>query len=108
MDNCPDDPNPDQQDTDSDGTGDRCDVCPLDPLDELSDVFTTSGLDLPALLQRYKAYLTRLKAKGINPWKDQPRRSDMHLTEDVGHFHLYAWLKEAVEDLYKMDIIKNK
>ncbi|MCP4404382.1 MAG: hypothetical protein GY801_44660, partial [bacterium] len=35
----------------------------------------------------------------LNPWKDQPRRkTDFHLTEAVGHFHLYAWLQEAVKD----------
>jgi hypothetical protein len=75
----------------------RFPVLALNPLDELTDVFEGAALDLPALLQRYKDYLARLKAKGINPWKDQPRRkADLHLTEAVGHFHLYSWLKEAV------------
>ena len=58
-----------------------------------------SGLNLPALLSRYKAYLVRMKAKGLNPFKDQPRRTDLHYTEAVGHFHLYAWLKEALDQL---------
>jgi hypothetical protein len=31
-------------------------------------------INLPALLTRYKDYLDRLRAKGINPWKKQPRR----------------------------------
>ena len=32
--------------------------------------------------------------------KEQPRRqTDLYLTEAVGHFHLYAWLKEALSDL---------
>ncbi len=35
----------------------------------------------------------------MNPWKDQPRRADIHLAEAVGHFHLYCWLKEAVDDI---------
>ena len=70
----------------------------LHPLDDLADVFASpTQLDLPALLQRYKEYLGRLKAKGINPWKEQPRRqTDLHLTEAVGHFHLYAWLQNAI------------
>ncbi len=76
--------------------GDRPPILPLEPLDKLSDVFDSSELNLPALLERYKNYLKRLKAKGLNPWKDQPRRSDLHLTEYVGHFHLYFWLQNAV------------
>ncbi len=72
-------------------------ILALEPLDDLSDVFEKPSLALPALLLRYKDYLTRLKAKGLNPWKDQPRRkTDFHLTEAVGHFHLYAWLQSAV------------
>ena len=78
--------------------GDRLPILALSPLDDLADVFSGPELDLPALLTRYKDYLKRLRAKGLNPWKDQPRRADLHLTEAVGHFHLYAWLKEAVED----------
>ncbi len=80
-------------------------ILALDPLDNLADVFEGPALsdsegnilNLPALLKRYKEYLARLKTKGINPWKEQPRRkTDLHLREAVGHFHLYAWLKEAV------------
>jgi hypothetical protein len=33
-DNCPDDPNPMQEDADADGAGDVCDPCPNDPLDD--------------------------------------------------------------------------
>jgi len=76
--------------------GDRTPILALDPLDDLSDVFDNPTLAVSALIRRYKEYLKRLKAKGINPWKDQPRRVDMHLTEAAGHFHLYAWLREAV------------
>lgn len=77
--------------------GDETPLLALEPLDDLADVFEGEDLNLPALLTRYKAYLTRLKAKGINPWKEQPRReTDLHLTEAVGHFHLYAWLRDAV------------
>jgi hypothetical protein len=72
-------------------------VLVLEPLDLLEDVFVEDGLNILALLQRYKGYLSRLKAKGLNPWKDQPRRkTDFHLTEAVGHFHLYAWLRDAI------------
>lgn len=76
--------------------GDRLPILALEILDDLADVFAGPGLDLPALLERYKAYLTRLEAKGLAPWKDQPRRADLHLMEAVAHFHLYAWLQAAV------------
>ncbi|KHD08697.1 hypothetical protein PN36_19225 [Candidatus Thiomargarita nelsonii] len=80
-------------------------ILALAPLDELTDVFGGTGvgaipcgcpplLNLPALLTRYKDYLVRLREKGI---KDQPRRKkDLKLTESVGQFHLFTWLKEAV------------
>jgi hypothetical protein len=70
--------------------GDRMPILALDPLDDLADVFEPPELNVPALIRRYRDYLGRLKAKGLNPWKDQPRRADLHLTEYVGHFHLYA------------------
>jgi hypothetical protein len=58
----------------------------LDPRDRLIDVFAGAEIDAAALLPRYKAYLARLAAKGLDPWKEQA----------VGHFHLYAWLKDAL------------
>jgi hypothetical protein len=76
--------------------GDGLPILPLDPLDDLGDVFSGPDLDIPALLNRYQEYLARLKATGIDPWKDQPRRSDLRLTEAVGHFHLFAWLQQAL------------
>ncbi len=76
--------------------GERLPILALEPLDTLSDIFDKAELDIPALLERYKGYLRRLRAKGINPWKDQPRRTDLHYTEYVGHFHLYFWLQNAV------------
>ncbi|MEA3414635.1 MAG: AAA-like domain-containing protein [Thermodesulfobacteriota bacterium] len=76
--------------------GDRTPILVLDPLDDLSDIFERQALNLPPLLRRYIDYLDRLKIRGLNPWKEQPRRADLHLTEAVGHFHLYAWLKEAI------------
>lgn len=76
--------------------GDRSPLLALEPLDGLTDVFDRAELDLPALLGRYKGYLARLKARGLNPWKDQPRRTDLHLREAVGHFHLYFWLYHAL------------
>jgi hypothetical protein len=78
--------------------GERTPILAVEPLDELDDVFGGPSLDLPALLKRYKGYLQRLKAKGLNPWLEQPRRGDLHHTEAVGHFHLYFWLRNAVED----------
>jgi hypothetical protein len=78
--------------------GKRTSVLALQPLDKLTDVFAGNSLNLPALLTRYKDYLARLKAQGINPWKEQPRRkTDLHLIEKVGHFHLFSWLKEVLE-----------
>jgi hypothetical protein len=71
----------------------------VDPLDDLADVFGGESLNLSSLLDRYKAYLIRMKAKGLNPFKDQPPRTDLHYTEAVGYFHLYAWMKQAVEDV---------
>jgi len=76
--------------------GERLPVPVIEILDELEDVFIDDSLNLGALLNRYKDYLKRLKAKGLNPWKDQPLRSDLRLTEAVGHFHLYAWLQAVV------------
>ncbi len=77
--------------------GDERPILPLQPLDELADVFAGTSLNLPALLTRYKDYLARLSAKGINPWKTQPRRKkDLKLTEAVGQFHLFTWLRDAV------------
>jgi hypothetical protein len=76
--------------------GDHTPILALDPIDDLADVFHGPSVDVPGLLRRYKDYLQRLKSKGMNPWKEQPRRSDLHITEAVGHFHLYAWLREAV------------
>jgi hypothetical protein len=71
-------------------------ILALTPLDTLDDIIIGSGLNTVALLDRYKDYLTRLKESGYNPWKNQPRRKDYHLTEAVGHFHLYHWLQMAL------------
>ncbi|MFW6372593.1 MAG: AAA-like domain-containing protein [Thermodesulfobacteriota bacterium] len=79
--------------------GDTSPILALEPFDRLTDVFDKPEIDVPALLKRYKGYLTRLKAAGLNPWKDQPRRRDLHIREAVGHFHLYFWLQQAVEDV---------
>ena len=76
--------------------GDRGPLLAIEPGDTLSDVFTPTALCLPPLLGRYRRYLERLAARGLDPWKGQPRRADLHLTEAVGHFHLYAWLRDAV------------
>jgi hypothetical protein len=75
-------------------------VLALEPGDFLEDVFNTPNLNMPALLNRYKDFLKRLQKAGNNPWQDQPRRkTDYHLTEAVGHFHLYFWLKMALDGI---------
>ena len=79
-------------------SGEKSPVLVLEPLDELDDVFLESGVDIPALLERYKRYLARLRDARRDPWKGQPRRSDLHLSEAAGHFYLYSWLKQAVEE----------
>lgn len=79
-----------------DFVGDMTPIPALEILDTLDDVFEQDKLNLPALISRYKDYLNRLKEKGLNTWKCQPRRKDMHLTEAVGHFHLYSWLQSAL------------
>ncbi|MBK8259269.1 MAG: AAA-like domain-containing protein [Polyangiaceae bacterium] len=76
--------------------GDKAPLLAIEPGDLLADVFLVGGLALPPLVERYRGYLKRLKAAGIDPWVGQPRRADLHLTEAVGHFHLYAWLRDAV------------
>jgi len=74
-------------------------ILTLAPLDDLADVFKGTFLNLPALLERYKDYLARLAALDINPWKEQPRRqTDLKLTEAVGQFHLFSWLRDAVSE----------
>ncbi|MFP4308230.1 MAG: hypothetical protein ACLFQQ_13530 [Desulfococcaceae bacterium] len=79
-------------------SGEKSPVLVLEPLDELNDVFLESGVDIPALLERYKRYLARLRDARRDPWKGRPRRSYLHLSEAAGHFHLYSWLKQAVEE----------
>jgi hypothetical protein len=77
--------------------GDKGPILAIEPGDLLDDVFTPDGLRVPPLIARYRGYLARLAARGIDPWKGQPRRrTDLHLTEAVGQFHLYAWLRDAV------------
>lgn len=76
--------------------GDKGPILAIEPGDFLDDVFTPDGLRVSPLLARYRGYLKRLKARGVDPWQGQPRRRDLHLTEAVGHFHLYAWLRDAV------------
>ncbi|MCP4108200.1 MAG: hypothetical protein GY749_22095 [Desulfobacteraceae bacterium] len=68
----------------------------LDPLDDLSDVLDVPELNLPALMDRYQDYLRRLKAAGHEIWKDRPLRADLRIREALGHFHLYAWLCNAL------------
>ncbi|MCP4757681.1 MAG: hypothetical protein GY866_43035, partial [Proteobacteria bacterium] len=57
-----------------DMVGDDTPIRALRTTDDLTDVFEGPTLNLPALLDRYKDYLARLKAAGVNPWKDQPSK----------------------------------
>ncbi|MBF0202704.1 MAG: AAA-like domain-containing protein, partial [Desulfamplus sp.] len=75
---------------------DRTSITPLQPLDDLGDVFAGENIDVPALVDRYVDFLGRLAQKGIHPFHGQPRRGNMNITEAVGHFHLYAWLLNVV------------
>lgn len=75
---------------------DRLPALPIEPLDTLDDIFAPPELDTAALLRRYRGFLGRLEAKGLDPWKGQARRRDLNLTEATGHFHLYAWLQDAL------------
>lgn len=76
--------------------GDKGPLLALEIGDDLADVFAEEGIDASKLLERYRGYLKRLAAKGIDPWIGQPRRQDLHYTEAVGHFHLYSWLQNAL------------
>ena len=78
--------------------GEKGPILAIEPGDTLSDVFLPGGLCVPPLLERYRGYLKRLKARGIDPFQGQPRRTDMHLPEALGHFHLYAWLRDALQE----------
>ena len=78
--------------------GDRGPILAIEPGDTLSDVFLPGGLCVYPLLERYRGYLKRLKARGIDPFQGQPRRADLQVTEAVGHFHLYAWLRDALQE----------
>ena len=66
--------------------------------DELEDVFNKDRLNLRALIDRYRDYLKRLKEKGLKPFKEMPKRSDLNIYEAIGHFHLYHWLMNAISD----------
>ena len=79
-----------------DMVGDKTPIYALRIGDDLSDVFERDELDLPALIERYRDYLKRLKQKNISPFREQPKRSDLNIYESGGHFHLYHWLMNAL------------
>lgn len=81
----------------SDIFGDKGPLPAIEVGDWLDDVFTSTGICVPKLLERYRGYLKRLGERNIDPWVGQPRRRDLHYTEAVGHFHLYANLAHARE-----------
>ncbi|MCP4346156.1 MAG: ATP-binding protein [Desulfobacterales bacterium] len=65
----------------------------LDPLDDLSDVFNASVLNLSALICRYKEYIRQLKYNSLNLFKYQ---DETRHAEAVWYFHLYSWLQSVV------------
>ncbi len=71
-------------------------TAPLDLTDLPADWINPDRIDLPAILQAYRRYLQRLNEAGQDPWKQQPQRTNLNVTEAVGHFHLYAWLTNAL------------
>ena len=75
--------------------GDETPIYALRLGDELTDVFE-QGINLHALITRYRDYLKRLKEKGLSPFKHIPKRSDLNIYEAGGHFHLYHWLMNAI------------
>ncbi len=75
--------------------GDETPIYALRLGDELTDVFE-QGINLQALITRYRDYLKRLKEKGLSPFKHIPKRSDLNIYEAGGHFHLYHWLMNAI------------
>ncbi len=68
----------------------------LDPLDDLSDVFNASVLNLSALIGRYKEYIRQLKENSLEPFKDQHEQDKTPIAEAVWYFHLYSWLQNVV------------
>jgi len=79
-----------------DMVGDKTPIYALRIGDDLSDVFEADELNLPSLIDRYRDYLKRLKDKGLSPFKELPKRSDLNIYESGGHFHLYHWLMNAL------------
>ncbi|OQY59481.1 MAG: hypothetical protein B6245_06440 [Desulfobacteraceae bacterium 4572_88] len=71
-------------------------ILPLNPFDEIQDMFESDKLELNTILTRYKDFLSRLRAKGFTPWRQQFRSSDLRLREAAGYFHLYAWLQTVL------------
>ena len=77
--------------------GDETPIYALRLGDEITDVFE-QGINLHALITRYRDYLKRLEEKGLSPFKHIPKRSDLNIYEAGGHFHLYHWLMNAIGD----------
>ncbi len=71
-------------------------VLPLESSDDPEFFLGGERIDLLGLIQRYRGYLSRMKAKGLSPWKAQPRNANLNIIEAVGHFHLYHWLQMAL------------
>ncbi|MDM8518394.1 hypothetical protein QUF76_19540, partial [Desulfobacterales bacterium HSG16] len=67
----------------------------VEPFENLDEVVTESGLNIPNLLKCYEKYLKRNK-----DWllKNAPRRKDFRIFEAVYHFNLYMYLFEFLKE----------
>lgn len=66
----------------------------FDPLEDLSDTITDTGLEVRRLIERFERHL-----RDNRDWllKDAPRRQDLRVREAVFHFTLYSYLTRFLQ-----------